>query len=147
MTKLKSLRERVAEAIRADGSDLCDQPWDQLADERKIGWLGDADRAIPVVLHAAARVADQRDPDNPYKFLFKRERIGDVIKGLFMGCSQADDELWFSSEDVASIIEEILPYVGCDHMDEDELNREKELGNGSIDLILRARQAASFLRQ
>ena len=43
------LREKVAEAIRGDGSDLCDQPWDTLPDDRKAGWLGDADRALAVV--------------------------------------------------------------------------------------------------
>lgn len=43
------LREKVAEAIRADGSDLDDTPWEALSEERKIGWLGDADRALAVV--------------------------------------------------------------------------------------------------
>lgn len=43
------LREAVAEAIRADGSDMDDTPWETLSDERKIGWLGDADRALAVV--------------------------------------------------------------------------------------------------
>lgn len=40
------LRDSVAEAIRGDGSDLCDAPWNTLSDENKIGWRGDADRAI-----------------------------------------------------------------------------------------------------
>lgn len=43
------LREKVAEAIRADGSDLCDAPWETLSADRKIGWLGDADRALAAV--------------------------------------------------------------------------------------------------
>jgi hypothetical protein len=83
---LKSLRERVAEAIRGDG----DTPWGQLSDDRKAGWLGDADRAIPIVLAAAARVATQTDPEKPSTYLFKRERIGDAIEGLFLGYQ--DDE-------------------------------------------------------
>lgn len=45
----RELRDKVAEAIRGDGSDLDDTPWETLSDERKIGWLGDADRALAVV--------------------------------------------------------------------------------------------------
>lgn len=43
------LRHKVAEAIRGDGSDLCDTPWETLSADRKVGWLGDADRALAVV--------------------------------------------------------------------------------------------------
>lgn len=87
---LKSLRERVAEAIRGE-SDLCDTPWDTLSADQKVRWLGAADRAIPIVLAAAARVATQTDPEKPANFLFKREQIGDAIEGLFLGY-HGDDE-------------------------------------------------------
>lgn len=43
------LLDAVASAIRGDGSDLCDTPWETLSDERKTGWRGDAERAIAVV--------------------------------------------------------------------------------------------------
>jgi len=43
------LIDAVAAAIRADGSDLCDQPWEQLSEDHKIGWRGDAMRAIRAV--------------------------------------------------------------------------------------------------
>ncbi len=43
------LRDKVAEAIRGDGSDLSDTPWETLSADRRIGWLGDADRALSVV--------------------------------------------------------------------------------------------------
>lgn len=43
------LQDVVACAIRADGSDLCDSPWETLPDDMKHGWRGDADRAIQAV--------------------------------------------------------------------------------------------------
>lgn len=43
------LRDQVASAIRGDGSDLCDAPWEILSDDRKTWWRGDADRAIAAV--------------------------------------------------------------------------------------------------
>jgi hypothetical protein len=43
------LRDQVASAIRGDGSDVGDTPWEILSDERKTGWRGDADRAIAAV--------------------------------------------------------------------------------------------------
>ena len=43
------LRDQVASAIRDDGSDLSDTPWEILSDDRKTWWRGDADRAIAAV--------------------------------------------------------------------------------------------------
>ncbi len=92
LTELRSLRDRVAEAIRGDGSDLCDQPWDTLSDEKRSGWLGDADRAIPVVAEAAARIVEQRDPEKPANYLIRRERLADAITGMMLGDTTTDDD-------------------------------------------------------
>lgn len=45
----RPIRDIVAEAIRGDGIDMCDSPWTQLNDDRRRGWLGDADRAIAAI--------------------------------------------------------------------------------------------------
>lgn len=47
---MRPLRDMVAEAIRADGTDLCDRPWSQLPPDIKAGWLADADRAINCII-------------------------------------------------------------------------------------------------
>lgn len=44
--KKQSLREAVAVAIRNEGGHYDDKPWHLLTREQRIGWLGDADRAI-----------------------------------------------------------------------------------------------------
>lgn len=43
------LRDKLAEAIRDCGSHYDETPWEQLSDERKIGWIGDADRALAAI--------------------------------------------------------------------------------------------------
>lgn len=80
---MKPLRERVAEAIRADGTDLCDRPWDQLPDEMKIGWLEDADRALSVALEEAVRVVSERDPEKPTNWRHRREEIVSALRFAF----------------------------------------------------------------
>jgi hypothetical protein len=52
----RALNDIVAEAIRADGSDLCDQPWAQLSAEKKAGWIADADRAIDCIGYELADI-------------------------------------------------------------------------------------------
>lgn len=46
---VERLRDPVAEAIRGDGSDFADGPWETLPEKNKHGWRGDADRALAVV--------------------------------------------------------------------------------------------------
>jgi hypothetical protein len=58
---MRPLNDIVAEAIRADGSDLSAKPWSSLTAEKKAGWLGDADRAIAALaneMSAALTMAD-----------------------------------------------------------------------------------------
>lgn len=43
------LRDAVAAAIRADGSDICDGQWETLPEANRLGWRGDAERAIAAV--------------------------------------------------------------------------------------------------
>jgi hypothetical protein len=82
--KLRPLRDRVAMAIYENApGPLC--PWDDLPPGRKTGWLSDADCALGVALHAAAWVADATDPDKPANYLFRREHIGNNIRGLLYG--------------------------------------------------------------
>lgn len=85
---LPSLRERVAEALYDEppksGSGNR-RPWTSLDQSSKAPWLADADRVIPIMARAAARIAEQRDPINPKAFLVDRERIGSVIEGMTMG--------------------------------------------------------------
>lgn len=80
MSADKSLRERVAEAIRADGTDLCDRPWDQLPPELKSGWMGDADRALEIIVEEAVRVVTERDPDKPDNWRYRREELPAALR-------------------------------------------------------------------
>lgn len=68
-------------------------PWDELSKERQAPWLADADMVIPVIIEACARVVDQCDPDKPNNYLFKREQISSVMKGLFVGHPD-DEDAW-----------------------------------------------------
>jgi hypothetical protein len=86
---LGSIRDRVARALYGNtGAQIT--PWEDISSERKAGWLSDADLVIPIVAEACARVPDQRDPEKPGDYLFPRERIGNVIRGLFIGDSDGD---------------------------------------------------------
>ena len=40
---VERLRDPVAEAIRGDGSDFADGPWETLPEKNKHGWRGDAE--------------------------------------------------------------------------------------------------------
>mgnify|MGYP001080586707 CR=1 FL=1 len=92
MSELGSLRERVARALY-ENTRAPTSPWDEMPPERKRGWLSDADVVIPIVAEAAARVPDQRDPEKPTNYLFRRERIGDAIRGLLIGWNNEAPEL------------------------------------------------------
>jgi hypothetical protein len=56
----RELIDRMAEAIRGDTTSD-DTPWATLSEDRKIGWRGDADRALAVVKDylTARRPAEQ----------------------------------------------------------------------------------------
>lgn len=58
--------------------------WAALSDERKAPWLADADAVIPIVVEACSRVARQRDPLDPKKYLVKRTKIAHVMRSLFV---------------------------------------------------------------
>ena len=84
-----SIRERVAKALYSNtGAQIT--PWVDISPDRRAGWLSDADVVIPIVAEACARVPDQRDPEKPGNYLFNRERIGDAIRGLFIGHTDED---------------------------------------------------------
>ncbi len=75
---MRSLRDMVAEAIRGDGTDLCDRPWDQLPKEIKEGWLGDADRAINCIvanIGNAPVIEVVRDTDGAHSLYLNDHRI------------------------------------------------------------------------
>jgi hypothetical protein len=63
----RTLRDRIAEAIRGE-STFDEQPWDQLKADRKIGWLGDADRALAVL----ADELERWDCEMPVSEVIKR---------------------------------------------------------------------------
>jgi hypothetical protein len=88
--QLGSLRVRVARALY-ENTRATQTPWADISAARRTGWLSDADVVIPVIVEACARVPDQRDPENPSNYLFPRERIGDAIRGLFIG-APGDEE-------------------------------------------------------
>lgn len=77
---MNTFRDKVAEAIRADGTDLCDRPWDQLPDEMKEGWRGDADRAIDIILAEVIRVVTDKDEDKPANWKHRREDLPSAIR-------------------------------------------------------------------
>lgn len=60
----RELIDRMAEAIRGDTTSD-DTPWATLSEDRKIGWRGDAERALAVVKHylTARRPAEQAVTD------------------------------------------------------------------------------------
>jgi hypothetical protein len=94
VSQFHSLRQRVARLLyRGPTTPPPSQiPWDELSKERQSGWLADADMVIPVIIEACARVADQRDPDKPANYLIKREHVASVMKGLFVGHPDNEDE-------------------------------------------------------
>ena len=85
-----TIRERVAQVLYEEPCrDATSRtPWAELSASRRSPWLADADRVIPVVAAAAARVAAQKDPANPAGFLFRREQIANGIEGLLVGAPE-----------------------------------------------------------
>lgn len=98
-SQFHSLRQRVAKALyeepplHSNHAPVSRIPWNDLDGERKAAWLADADRVIPMVIEACARIADQKDPEKPANYLFPRERIGSAMKGLFVGHPD-EDGVW-----------------------------------------------------
>lgn len=101
--KQRPLNDVIAEAIRGDGSDLCDQPWATLTKERKTGWLGDANRVIDrlgyelrdileVVMAAQEFVDDLPEDDAGSKFVCDNHngsRLEDLVSAVInMGESE-----------------------------------------------------------
>lgn len=96
MSQFHSLRQRVAQLLyRGPGMEasVAKTPWDDLGKDRQAPWLADADMVIPVIIEACARIADQRDPEKPGNYLIRREHIGSVMKGLFVGHPE-DEDAW-----------------------------------------------------
>jgi len=84
---LASLRARVAAALYGEGG-KCLEDFHSLSEERQGPWMEDADRVIPVVIAACARVIEQRDPEKPGAYLIRREHLSSHIEGLFVGCNE-----------------------------------------------------------
>ena len=84
MTQFHSLRRRVAAVLFSEGGKNT-ADFHALSKDRQAPWLADADRVIPIVIEACARVADVRDPQQPENYLIRRELIGSYMKGLFVG--------------------------------------------------------------
>jgi hypothetical protein len=97
MSAARPIRERVAAAIYAEVGVKTEQDFYNLPPYRAEGWLRDADRAIPIVVRAACRVADARDPEKPSRYLIRRERISSAFEKMLLGsgdweCPIADPE-------------------------------------------------------
>lgn len=61
--------------------------------------------------------------------------LDDKIKRL------SDANKMAAAEDLLAALEECLPCLGWQHMPDEEIRREHELGNGYAEIILRARAA------
>lgn len=79
-----SLRRRVAAALHSEGG-KASEDFHAMSKDRQAPWLADADRVIPIVIEACARVADARNPEKPTEYLICRELIASHMKGLFVG--------------------------------------------------------------
>ena len=90
MSGMNSLRHRVARSIFTEGRAELIPRWAEISPARRKPWLEDADRVILIVLESCSGLADQRDPEKPDNYLFKRENIGSAMRGLFIGWPSDD---------------------------------------------------------